>query len=199
MNRAAPVEGRQTESAANHHAQPLWAINAYFNPMRYRRRLANYQTFREHLSVPLITVELSYGAEEFDLREGEADVLIQLRGQDILWQKERLLNVGLGALPSECTKVVWLDCDVIFGEDGWAEEVNRLLDEFPLVQAFSHVHYLPRDLPADEVGLADAEFSRSSVASAVASGLSAHTCLSRPPETPYQDRNSTGYAWAARR
>ena len=120
MNIAAPLAARQTESgsSANHHAQPLWAITSYFNPMRYGRRLANYRLFREHLPLPLITVELSFGGqEEFDLREGEADVLIQLRGQDVLWQKERLLNVGLGALPSECTKVVWFDCDVVFGED----------------------------------------------------------------------------------
>src|SRR5215203_976470 len=199
MNRAAPVAARQTMSSADHHTQPLWAITSYFNPMRYGRRLANYRTFREHLKVPLITVELSYAAEEFDLREGEADILIQLRGRDVLWQKERLLNVGLGALPSECTKVVWLDCDVIFGEDGWAEEVSGLLDEFPLVQAFRRVHYLPRDLGLGKPSPADAEFSRSSTASAVASGISAHASLSRPPETPYQDRNSTGYAWAARR
>src|SRR5215204_1717178 len=206
MNRAAPVAARQTMSSADHHrAQPLWAITSYFNPMRYGRRLANYRTFREHLAVPLITVELSYGAEEFDLREGEADILIQLRGQDVLWQKERLLNVALGALPSECSKVVWLDCDVIFGEDifgeggGWAEEVSGLLDGFPLVQAFSRVHHLPRDLPAGEVTLADAEFGESSVASAVASGLSAYTCLSRRPGGRKEGAYSPGVAWAARR
>src|SRR5215203_3806704 len=190
MNRAAPVAARQTESSADHHAgQPLWAITSYFNPMRYQRRLANYHTFREHLKVPLLTVELSFGANDFDLREGEADILIQLRGRDVLWQKERLLNVGLGALPSECTKVVWLDCDVIFGEDGWAEEVSGLLDEFVLVQEFSRVHHLPPDLPLHQASPAAAEFSRSSTASLVASGISARACLSRPPETPYQERN----------
>ena len=200
MNRAAPVEGRQTGYSANHHgAQPLWAITSYFNPMRYERRLANYRTFREHLAVPLITVELSYAAEEFDLREGEADILIQLRGRDVLWQKERLLNVGLGALPSECTKVVWLDCDVIFGDDSWAEKVSGLLDKFVLVQAFSRVHHLPGDLPLGEASPANAEFSQSSTASAVASGISARACLSRPPGSRVQDRNSNGYAWAARR
>src|SRR5829696_2540334 len=199
MNRAAPVAARQTMSSADHHTQPLWAITSYFNPMRYGRRLANYRTFREHLAVPLITVELSFGGEEFDLREGAADILIQLRGRDVLWQKERLLNVGLGALPSECTKVVWLDCDVIFGDDSWAEKVSGLLDEFVLVQAFSRVHHLPGDLPLGEASPANAEFSQSSTASAVASGISARACLSRPPRSRVQDRNSNGYAWAARR
>src|SRR5215203_77291 len=171
INRAAPVEARHTMSSANHHAgQPLWAITSYFNPMRYKRKLANYRLFREHLPLPLITVELSFGANDFDLREGEADILIQLRGGDVLWQKERLLNVALRALPSECTKVVWLDCDVVFGGGGWAEEVSGLLDEFPLVQAFSRIHHLPRDLGPGELSPADAEFSRSSTASLVASG-----------------------------
>src|SRR5215211_7187453 len=168
MNRAAPVAARQTMSSADHHgAQPLWAITSYFNPMRYGRRLANYHTFREPLKVPLLTVELSFGANDFDLREGEADVLIQLRGRDVLWQKERLLNVALGELPSECTKVVWLDCDVIFGDDSWAEKVSGLLDEFVLVQAFSRVHHLPPDLALGKPSSANAEFSQSSTASAV--------------------------------
>ncbi len=186
------------ESAADQHADALWAITSYFNPMRYQRRLANYRTFREHLTVPLITVELSYGAG-FDLREGEADVLIQLRGRDILWQKERLLNVGLGALPSDCGKVVWVDCDVIFEGDGWPEEVSRLLDDFLLVQAFSRVHHLPRDLPLGEARPEAAEFSESSVACAVASGLSAHTCLSQWQRERKQGAYSSGFAWAARR
>src|SRR2546429_9079813 len=35
---------------------PLWAITCYFNPMGWRRRLANYHAFRRRLSLPLITV-----------------------------------------------------------------------------------------------------------------------------------------------
>ena len=200
INRAAPVEARHTMSSANHHAgQPLWAITSYFNPMRYKRKLANYRLFREHLPLPLLTVELSFGANDFDLREGEADILIQLRGGDVLWQKERLLNVALRALPSECTKVVWLDCDVVFGGGGWAEEVSGLLDEFVLVQAFSRVHHLPRDLPLGEASLVAAEFSQASTASAIASGVSARTCLSRPARPRIQDAYSPGFAWASRR
>src|SRR5215207_1162081 len=199
MNRAAPVAARQTESSADHHAgQPLWAITSYFNPMRYQRRLANYHTFREHLKVPLLTVELSFGANDFDLQEGEADILIQLRGRDVLWQKERLLNVGLGALPSECTKVVWLACDVIFSEDGWAEEVSGLLDEFVLVQPFSRVHHLPADLALGEAWPEAAEFSQASTASAVALGMSTRTSLIRAHERK-PGTCVNGFAWAARR
>ena len=169
--------------------------------MGYQRRLANYRSFRKHLTVPLLTVELSYGAE-FDLQADEADVLVQLRGGDVMWQKERLLNVGLQILPSECSKVVWLDCDVIFGEEDWSEGVSRLLDTFLLVQPHSRVHYLPGNVGPGEIrseaGLTD-EPSRSSVASAVASGLSAHTSVRQTSEMRREDTYAPGIAWAARR
>src|SRR5437016_4683011 len=97
----------------------LWGITSYFNPMRYRRRLSNFRLFRKHLNIPLVVVELTYG-EVFELHEKDAEVLIQLRGGAVLWQKERLLNVALSALPSSCDKVAWLDCDIIFDDIGWA-------------------------------------------------------------------------------
>ena len=36
----------------------------------------------------------------------------------MLWQKERLLNLALKALPSSCHKVAWLDCDIFFTDPG---------------------------------------------------------------------------------
>src|SRR5579863_3245032 len=96
----------------------LWAITCYFNPAGYRRRLANYRLFREHLIVPLVTIELAYEGN-FALDDEDAEILVRLRGKDILWQKERLLNIALNALPNSCRKVAWLDCDIIFGANDW--------------------------------------------------------------------------------
>src|SRR5689334_5884496 len=105
----------------------LWAITSYFNPMRYERRRINYQLFRKSLRLPLLAIELAYG-ENFELVESDADILIQLRGKDVMWQKERLLNLALSALPPDCRKVVWVDCDVVFDSEDWAERVSYLLD-----------------------------------------------------------------------
>lgn len=87
-------------------SESLWAITSYFNPIRYRRRLANFKRFRENLRVPLVAVELAYGPE-FELQKGDAEILIQLRGGAVLWQKERLLNLAMQALPDHCQKVAW--------------------------------------------------------------------------------------------
>src|SRR5450759_1082712 len=81
-------------SRAGLHTDGLWAITSYFNPVGYRRRLSNFRIFRERLKVPLVVVELTYGSD-FELQEQDADILIQLRGGAVLWQKERLLNLAL--------------------------------------------------------------------------------------------------------
>lgn len=91
-------------------AEALWAITSYFNPVGYRRRLTNYRVFRRRLTVPLVTVELAHHGV-FELERGDAEILVQLTSPDILWHKERLLNVALKALPVECRQVAWLDGD----------------------------------------------------------------------------------------
>jgi hypothetical protein len=122
----------------------LWAITCYFNPVGYRRRLENYRIFRQRLKVPLVALELSFG-EEFQLASGDADILVQLHSSSVLWQKERLLNVALRSLPDICTKVAWLDCDIVFESDDWIERASRALDEFALVHLFQDRNELAMD------------------------------------------------------
>src|SRR5262245_19902909 len=82
------VSGK-ARSSTGRYASNLWAITCYFNPIGYQRRLENYHTFRQNLAVPLVTVELAFNGA-FQLHSGDADILVQLRGGDVLWQKERL-------------------------------------------------------------------------------------------------------------
>ena len=103
-------------SASDSASQPLWAITAYFNPIGYQRRLQNYRTFRAHLNIPLLTVELAFD-RDFELDENDANQLVRFRTPDVMWHKERLLNLALEHLPAGCRKVVWLDCDVIYTSD----------------------------------------------------------------------------------
>ena len=181
--------------APRREAKGLWAITSYFNPVGYRQRLANYRVFRERLGIPLVAVELAFGPE-FELREGDAEILVQLRGGDVMWQKERLLNVALASLPSTCGKVTWLDCDVIFEANDWPERLNRLLDSFKLVQPFGQVHYLSRDGIPGEIWPTEVEYVRTSVASEIASGVPASITLGHRTES-LEGTSATGLAWAA--
>ncbi len=182
----------------------FWAITSYFNPMRSRRRLQNFRIFRDRLTVPLVAVELSYGPD-FELREQDADILIQLRGGAVLWQKERLLNLALQALPRDCRKVAWLDCDIFFGSPGWAESADRLLDRFPLIHMFKSAHYLSSQWATADDCTTEVEFTRSSAIFSISSGQPATMCLgriSKTPEVAYPKglgRYTKGLAWAVRR
>lgn len=135
---------------------PLWAITSYFNPVSYRHRRLNYRIFREHLQLPLIAVEHSTTGR-FDLNNSDADMVIHLDGGDIMWQKERLLNVALEMLPETCRAVAWLDCDVVLRDHGWPSKALAKLKDAILVQPFSSAYEVRLadrgdPLPASPVG-----------------------------------------------
>jgi len=147
----------------------IWAITAYFNPVGYRSRLANYKVFRDRLTLPLVTVELGYDGR-LELDGPDADILVQIPSGDVLWQKERLLGIGLDAVPESCDKVVWVDCDLIFGPaDPW-QEVSRKLDDYVLVQPFNEAYDLPAGWNGGDVAGAGAVPDRS-IGYAAAAGM----------------------------
>ncbi|WP_129677916.1 hypothetical protein [Candidatus Chloroploca sp. Khr17] len=114
----------------------LWCVTAYFNPAHYRTRPANYARFAAPLraaGIPLLTVECAFGDDPFELPPGP-DV-IQVQARDVLWQKERLINLGVSHLPPQAQKVAWLDGDILFTNPDWAVETAALLDA---VQGLHH-------------------------------------------------------------
>lgn len=173
----------------------LWAITAYFNPLRYRRRLANYKVFRERLDVPLVAVEAVY--DEPELGDSDAEILIRRRCEGVLWQKERLLNIALEALPSSCDRVVVLDADVVFANADWVERLKLALDQGPLCQPFRLAHHLPRDHELDAPLRGETPGGRS-LASWVADGTPIGELLGTRLDM-WQQGCCPGLAWAAHR
>src|ERR1700674_1680365 len=176
----------------------LWAITSYFNPMGYKSRPANYRTFRKYLTAPLLAVELSFTGT-FELQPGDADILVQLTGGDVLWQKELLLNLALRHLPRDCDTVAWVDCDVVFSNDQWPRQARDALKPFSLVQLFSERCNLARDARPDSSGWGPIETRREAIGYAIATGglkpddvRVAGAPISLGAPTP-------GLAWVARR
>ena len=103
----------------------IWAITCFFNPHGHRNKSRHYRLFRQGLQcagVPLLTSELAFGDAPFELTARDADRLIQLPAEDVLWHKERLLNLSLDRLPDGCDKVAWIDCDVLLANPRWVGE-----------------------------------------------------------------------------
>lgn len=133
----------------------LWGITTFFNPSNYQVRYKNYRKFRQNSKLQglkLVAIELSFDGN-FELKEGkDADILIKLKCKSVLWQKERLLNLALTKLPKICSKVCWIDADLIFANRNWVYQTSKLLDHYKVVQPFQRAIRLPQNtLPIDHI------------------------------------------------
>lgn len=181
-------------------AHALWGLTTFFNPSSSPLRLRNYESFRkesQRQGLPLVTVELAFGDAPFCLLEGrDAEILIQRRSDSILWQKERLLNLALRALPEECTQVCWIDADILFEDDDWIAETSHLLGKHLILQPYSACIRLPSGGTVDQFPGAALEkeiFQGNDEAT-----YSKSVC-SRMSGFRKRFSGSTGYVWCARR
>ena len=179
----------------------LWAVTSFFNPAGYHNKLANYRRFREELSrqdVPLLAVELAFGDRAFELRPEDADRLLQYRSDVKLWHKERLLNIGIAALPDDCDKVTWLDADLIFQNPLWPHDVAERLERYVSLQPFE----CAVRLPPGEQACTDSDlkhgFGDGQRRLSMACGLVGQRAIGPLEYVPERDGHA-GFAWAARR
>lgn len=175
----------------------IWGLTSYYNPIGYTSRRINYKKFRAHLDVPLLTVELSTSGS-FELEPGDADILIRAEAKSIMFQKERLFNIGLAQLPSNADYVVWLDCDMIFGSRGWVSQIGDVLADFPITQCFSELVDLEKDADPDLSASAAYDPSSYAVAHLMKKGLWSPDDF-RPPSSRRLRRGAVGGALAGRR
>lgn len=172
--------------------EAVWAITSFFNPAGYRRRLLNYRQFHAALQVPLATIELSFD-DRWELNGSDADILVRVTDGDVMWQKERLLNLLIKRLPPECKYVAWLDSDVLFQDPGWPRQATEILTSVPLTQLFTTLSHLDQDgNRSTNIPLMP------STAAAVHAGRPASVVLQTANDTLYGP-TGRGMAWAARR
>lgn len=135
-------------------SDPLWVITSYYNPAGYRRRLQNFHAFRRHLTAPLLVVELTPDGRG-QLQDADADMVVRLSGDDRIWQKERLLNIGAAMLPPHVRYVAWVDADLLFSDPDWPIKARAALDEHGgMVQLFETAHHLAEDIDPQTVDIA---------------------------------------------
>jgi hypothetical protein len=167
----------------------FWVITSFFNPARYKTKRRNFDAFiagMKAVGANLLVVEMAFGESPFELEAGEH--VLQFRGDEPMWQKERLLNVAASRLPRSCRKVGWIDADIIFKEPDWLERTCEALDRHVVVQPFSQAVQLRRGNRDDGSG----NFHESFASMFVRNPRQARTAVG-------WRHGHTGYAWAARR
>lgn len=157
----------------------LHIVCCHFNPAGYQRPRENFLRFRDALNHPITMVEAGFD-DQF-----HCNPKIAIHADDAkhtLWQKERLLNIGLAALPRTADKVAWIDADVLFDNLNWLEETEEQLDRFPIVQLFDSASMLGPD------GRVQSHHRGKAAA-----------LQDDAPKLAKREVLKTGFAWAARR
>lgn len=117
----------------------FWGLTTFFNIRKNSYRINHYKAFRLHTQkqgLKLITVECAFKDNPFELKHEDADILIQVRSNSLLWHKEKLLDIAFKNLPPDCDKIIWVDCDIIFLNQDWVKETCDLLEKYEFVKPF---------------------------------------------------------------
>jgi hypothetical protein len=93
----------------------------------------------------LYTIEAALGDRDFVVTSPDNPFDIQLRTWHEIWFKEALINVAVTRLPWNWKKVAWIDGDVQWARTDWADETRHLLEHYPLIQMWSHLHDLDQN------------------------------------------------------
>lgn len=126
-------------------AGPLYVITPVFNAARFRSRWTLFQDFSLRVAqagAVLYVVEVALGDRDFVVTDKTNPRHLQLRTWDVMWFKENMINLCVQRLPLTAQKIAWIDADVRFARDDWANETLQQLEHYPVVQLWSHAQDL---------------------------------------------------------
>ncbi len=91
----------------------------------------------EEAGAILYTVEIAFGDRAFSVTSATNPHHLQLRTSSELWYKENAINLGVARLPADWQRVAWVDSDVTFARDDWANETLHRLQHYDFIQMWS--------------------------------------------------------------
>lgn len=121
----------------------LYIITSIFNPFGFASRYRLYENFKRHMEesgAKLFTIEAAFGDQPFRVTSPDNPMNAQLRTNQVLWHKERLINIAaerlLHVVP-DLRFLGWYDSDITFANPDWVAEVLHKLTHLAVIQPFS--------------------------------------------------------------
>lgn len=134
-----------------HENENLYGVTVIFNPHGFNSRIQLYREFKpycEFSNVKLMTVEIAFQDRPFEVTSADDPWNLQLRTCDVLWHKERGLNLGIQKIISmvpDAKYFACLDADVRMGNPHWAKDAVLALHHYCVIQLFSQaIHLSPQ-------------------------------------------------------
>ena len=153
----------------------LAIIVPFFNYSINPRMIQNYKRFRDELGHDDVFVIESTREVDFQIPESANFIRIEAKEENVMWQKERMINLAIENLPKEYTDIAWIDADILFEDKDWHKELQDRLNRYSFVQLFNTAEWL--------------------------NGRGETTEIFRSPfnTVDRELRHHVGFAWAARR
>jgi hypothetical protein len=123
----------------------LFVLCMFQNALDWKSRVRNYETFAAnivHSGALLYTAEIAFGDRGYDVTDGDNPNHLRLRTDCELWNKEGAINLLIQRLPRDAEYIAWLDADVVFTRPDWVDATVDLLQEYDVIQMFSHTQDL---------------------------------------------------------
>jgi hypothetical protein len=187
---------------AENSLQDLVVVTVISNPIRYWTRYELYERFERAMreaGATLVTVEQAFGERPFVVTKPDNPLHVQLRGEDELWLKENMLNIGINyasQLFPDWRYVAWIDADVLPMSGSarhWLEETVQQLQHYHVVQMFETAY----DLDPKGKVLGDAQ--ESFMSKYVKSGYALPKKGGFWSGHYYMEHGHPGFAWAMTR
>jgi hypothetical protein len=128
-------------------SQELAVVTAHFNWAGFARPVENLKRFvaeMETASVPLYGMELSL-TDRFEMDGNPNWIKLMVGPENVCFQKEACINLVERIVPSQYTKIAWVDHDIQFKRTDWYDAASDALDKYKFIQLFSEEVFTDKD------------------------------------------------------
>jgi hypothetical protein len=122
------------------HKKDMAICFVVFNPSQSKRIVMNYFYVKNKLvsqGLPVFTLELVYKDCEPEIPDA-----FHVSSSSFLFHKENLYRILEKKIPSNYTKLAFLDADIYFSDKEWYTKTSELLNTYDVVQPFERAHWL---------------------------------------------------------
>lgn len=118
----------------------------FFRPIHYQKPVENLKIFLNDLqrsNLPVFSIELLYNDQQPILPNPTKVV----RSNSVIFSKENLWNILEKYIPSQYSKIIFLDTDIRFTDPDWFNKSSELLNTY---KVFQPMDYCYRDIHGEQ-------------------------------------------------
>lgn len=131
----------------NIESKDICIVMCFFNPLGYSNPQKNIITVCKELdktNIPYYIIELVYQNQKSFLTNSFKTV----SGKSAFFSKENLWNIVEKSIPDKYTKIIFMDCDVLFTDPNWVDKVSDKLNIYKIIHASEFMY---RDITSNNI------------------------------------------------